>query len=152
MNSQTVLTQGVGMTDNSSYGRLQLWAVTVPYKSLQLRSKISVERRERPSHHEPCGRRARDLCGRLAEISLARDGTASSFHPRSCVLGYFAIARHLVHPCFCMWKEYLFLLCLWDRVILGSFFPRGSKEAEFLVVLCIVVPVQLSRLQLWLHW
>lgn len=95
MNSQTVLTQGVGMTDNNSYGRLQLWAVTIPYKSLQLRSKISVEGRERLSHNKPCGKRAKDL----AKILLARDRTA--FTPIACsskmrVNGYFAMNRDVV--------------------------------------------------------
>lgn len=92
------------MTDNSSYGRLQSWAVTVSYTSLQLQSKISVEGRERPYHHECCGRRP--------EISVVRKETEkpntppkphpAAFRPccvcssELCVLGYFAASRVLV--------------------------------------------------------
>lgn len=127
------------MTDNNSYGRLQLWAVTVPYKSLQLRSKISVERRERTSHHEPCGRRARDLCSRLAKIFLARDGRAAAFTPfvcfsKLCVLGYFAmssrarstlITQHLtVHLCFVCGNS----ICFYSVYEVVSFWVAFSLE------------------------
>lgn len=132
MNSQTVLSQGEGMTDNSSYGRLQSWAVRVSYTSLQLQSKISVEGRERPYHHERCGRRP--------EISVVRKETEkpnalpkphpAAFRPlfvffwtvcpwlfcyeqSSCERPLF-ITQHLtVHQCFCMCKQRC--VCLFMR-------------------------------------
>lgn len=147
MNSQTVLSQGEGMTDNSSYGRLQSWTVTVSYTSLQLQSKISVEisveGRERP-HHERCGllwAEAWDLCGLFAKRQksqvLPLKPHPAAFLPchlcssELCFLGYFTMSRVplfitqnlTVHLCFGMCKQCLFLQCLWDRVILGSFFP-----------------------------
>jgi len=59
------------MTDNSSYGRLQSWAVAVSYTSLQLQSKISVEGWERPYHHKLCGRRPE-----ISAVRLRRDRKA----------------------------------------------------------------------------
>lgn len=85
--------------------------------------------------------------------------TSSSLSPLSCVFFWtvcpwlYLITPHLtVHLCSCMCKQCLFLQCLWDCVILGSLFPLEVPKRLnwFLVLLCIVVPIQLSRFHLWL--
>lgn len=154
MNSQTVLSQGEGMTDNSSYGRLQSRTVAVSLTRLSsCNPKLVLRGGKGLTITSTVGGGLRSLwsaCKEKEKPSAPPKTTSSSFSPRhvcvllKCVLGYFATSRVLVKDhcsllsiwqyicAFCMCKQCLFLQCLWDCVILGSLFPLLRFQRDWI--------------------